>query len=127
MRACRHRHSHHRAQQLQERARAMKWAPEPSEAALWQAIKSRQLGVQFRRQVVLRGYIVDFLAAEARLIVEVDGGSHRGRERADGRRQRALEAAGYRVVRFEAGQVVEQLPSVVAAIRAAVAERGGGR
>ena len=38
------------------------------------------------------------------MIVEVDGGSHRGRERADGRRQRALEAAGYRVVRFEVRQ-----------------------
>ena len=102
----------------------MKWAPEPSEAVMWQAIKSRQLGVQFRRQVVLGEYIADFLASEVRLVVEVDGGSHRGRERADGRRQRGLEAAGYRVVRFEAGQVMQQLPSVVAAIRAALAQGG---
>jgi hypothetical protein len=61
------------------------------------------------------------------VIVEVDGGSHRGRERADGRRQRALEAAGYRVVRFEVRQVMQQLPSVLAVLRAAVAERGGSK
>jgi adenine-specific DNA-methyltransferase len=83
--------------------------------------------VQFRQQVVVGEYIVDFLAAEVLLVVEVDGGWHRGRERADARRQRALEAAGYRVLRFEAAQAVEQLPVVVAAIRAAVVEgRGGG-
>ena len=117
----RHRHSHHRSQQLQQRAATMRWAPTASESALWRAIKCRQLGVQFRRQVVLGGYIVDFLAAEARLVVEVDGNCHRGRERADARRQRALEARGYRVLRFEAEAVLKQLPVVVAAIRAVLA------
>ena len=33
----------------------------PSEARLWSALKARQLGVQFRREVPLAGrYIVDF-------------------------------------------------------------------
>ena len=104
-----------------QRAVAMRWAPTASESALWRAIKCRQLGVQFRRQVVLGGYIVDFLAAEVRLVVEVDGGCHRGRERADTRRQRALEARGYRVLRFEAEAVLKQLSVVVVAIRAALA------
>jgi very-short-patch-repair endonuclease len=122
MRARRHRHSHHRTQQLEGRASTMRWAPTASESTLWQALKSRQLGVQFRRQVVVGEYIVDFLAAEVRLAVEVDGGWHRGRERVDARRQRALEAAGYRVLRFEAEAVLKQLPLVVAAIRAAVGE-----
>ena len=100
MRAHHQRHSRHRAQQLAERARTMRWAPTRSEASWWEALRGRKLGVRFRRQVVVGEYVADFLAAEVRLIVEVDGGWHQGRERADARRQRVLERAGYRVVRL---------------------------
>ena len=42
----------------------------PSELRLWSALKSRQLGVQFRREVPLAGrYIVDFCAPSVRLVV----------------------------------------------------------
>jgi very-short-patch-repair endonuclease len=49
----------------------MRHLPTESEAALWRLIKGRQLGVSFKRQVPLLGYIVDFYASEAKLIVEV--------------------------------------------------------
>jgi very-short-patch-repair endonuclease len=50
-----------------------------SERRLWEALRGRKLGVQFRRQVVIGGrYIVDFAAPAVRLIVEVDGGSGPG-------------------------------------------------
>src|SRR5690606_27964289 len=49
-----------------------------SEAALWRRLRGRRLGVQFRRQVVLGSFVVDFLAPSARLVVEVDGGWHAG-------------------------------------------------
>jgi very-short-patch-repair endonuclease len=75
--------SPHRTALLAERALLIRAAPTPSEARLWSALRGRQLGVQFRRQVVIGECIVDFLAAEVRLVVEVDGGSHCGRERAD--------------------------------------------
>jgi len=68
---------------------------------------------------------VDFMAAEVRLVVEVDGGYHARRRGADARRRRVLERAGYRVLRFEAAQVMQQLPVVVAAIRVAVDEQVG--
>ena len=45
-----------------------------SEARLWSALKARQLGVSFRRQVpVAELFIADFLAPSIKLIVEVDG------------------------------------------------------
>ncbi len=100
----------------------MRAMPTPSEAMLWEQLRGRKLGVAFRRQVVVGEYIADFVAAEVGVIVEVDGACHRGRERADARRQRRLEAAGYRVLRFEVAQVVQQLPAVVAAIGAAIGE-----
>ena len=65
-----------------------------SEARLWLALRSHQLGVQFRRQVVLLGYIVDFFAPTARLVVEVDAGYHARTRKADGRRDHRLGRAG---------------------------------
>jgi very-short-patch-repair endonuclease len=43
---------------------------------------------------LLGRYIADLLAPSVKLVVEVDGESHAGRERADARRDRALAAAG---------------------------------
>ena len=50
------------------------------------------------------GFIVDFLALSARLVVEVDGGYHAQRGRADARRDEKLRRAGYRVLRVRAEQ-----------------------
>ena len=67
----------HRQQKLTAHAHRMRMAPSEPERVLWQALRCRQLGVQFRRQVVLQGYIVDFFAPSARLVVEVDARSTR--------------------------------------------------
>ncbi|RYZ01020.1 MAG: DUF559 domain-containing protein [Myxococcales bacterium] len=70
-------------------------------------LQRRQLGVVFRRQVVVLGrYIADFLAPSVKLIVEVDGGYHARRGAADARRDEALRRAGYRVVRVPAELVL---------------------
>jgi very-short-patch-repair endonuclease len=76
---------------------------------LWQALRSGQLRVQFRRQVVLHGFIVDFFAPAARLEVEVDGAHHTRQRGADKRRDRALCAVGLRVLRLPARHVMRQL------------------
>jgi very-short-patch-repair endonuclease len=62
-------------------ARQHRCAPTESEAVLWSALKARQLGVSFRRQVLVAGhFIADFLAPCTGLIVEVDGGIHARRQ-----------------------------------------------
>jgi hypothetical protein len=49
-------------------ARAMRATPTAAEAALWSALRSRQLGGwKFRRQHVIAGYIVDFYCARCGL------------------------------------------------------------
>ena len=103
-------------------ARAMRREPTPSERALWQALRSSQLGVGFRRQAVVAGCIVDFVAPARRLIVEVDGGYHRApaQRRSDTRRDRRLQRAGYRVVRLPAELVLGELHAAVAIVRAAL-------
>lgn len=65
-----------RSQLLHERARAMRSAMTASEARLWSALSGSQLGVAFRRHVVIGDFIVDFRAPVPRLVVEFDGGYH---------------------------------------------------
>ena len=73
--------------------------------------------MHFKRQVRIGGFIVDFLAPAAKVVVEVDGGSHRGRAAADARRDRKLARLGYRVVRVEAGTVLKDAQLVANLIR----------
>lgn len=111
----------HRSSLLAARAHTMRFSPTWAEAALWRALSARKLGVQFRRQVPLAGrYIADFVAPAARLVVEVDGGYHRDRQRQDARRDRALARLGYRVLRLDAQLVVRDLPEAVARVREAL-------
>ena len=112
-----------RSSTLELFAAAHRSALTPSEAALWRLIRAGQTGVWFRRQVVVGGrYIADFLAARARLVVEVDGAYHARRRSADARRDRTLAKLGYRVLRLDAELVLKKPQEAVARIRAALAE-----
>lgn len=103
-------------------ASAMRREPTASERALWEVLRSSQLGVGFRRQALVAGCIVDFLAPSRRLVVEVDGGYHcsPAQRRADARRDRRLERAGYQLLRVSAALVLGDLPTVIAFIHAAL-------
>jgi very-short-patch-repair endonuclease len=108
---------------LAERAHAMRHEPTASEAALFRLLSGKQLRVHFRRQVPLgERYIADLLAPSARLVVEIDGASHRGRKRADARRDRALRRLGYRVLRLEAQLVMRQPLVALARVREALSQ-----
>jgi len=107
---------------LASRAHQMRQAPTDSEARLWRALRSSQLGVAFRRQVPLLGFIADFYAPAARLIVEVDGGYHSRRGSAYARRAHKLTRAGYRMVRLDAELVMRDLPAAIRAVRRALNE-----
>ena len=92
-----------------------------SEAALWSKISRNQLGVAFRRQVLIGNrYIVDFLAPSLKLVVEVDGPYHARRPVADARRERFLQRLGYRVLRLDADMVLTRLAEAVARVREVV-------
>ena len=92
-----------------------------SEAALWSALKARQLGVSFRRQVPVAGRLIaDFLAPSVKLIVEVDGAIHARKTCPDARRDRKLQRARFRIVRVSAQLVLSDLTAAVALVRAAL-------
>jgi lysyl-tRNA synthetase class 2 len=102
-------------------ATQLRHAPTFGEAALWEELRSAKLGVTFRRQVPLRGYIVDFYASKAKLIVEVDGGYHAQRVAQDAARDAVLAAAGFRVLRLPEELVVKRRAEAIARVRRALA------
>jgi len=116
----RHSHNHAKSSQLQHYAAQNRAAPTESEARLWSALSGGKLGVAFRRQVVLGGSIVDFLAPRARLVVEVDGSYHAQRVAADARRDSKLGRLGYRVLRIPAALVMGNSQAAVQRVRAAL-------
>ena len=113
--------SPHRSALLAQRAGSMRTAGTVSEQQLWLHLRGRQLGVSFKRQVVVGGrFIVDFLASRAKLAVEVDGPYHAHRAALDASRDRALARLGYRVLRLDAEFVVRDMPGALYRIRAAL-------
>lgn len=92
-----------------------------AEARLWYRLRAGRLnGTKFKRQVVLGRYIADFAALSVSLIIEVDGDTHAGREAYDQCRTAALEAMGYRVLRFANADVMMNLDAVLRTIADAV-------
>ena len=88
-----------------ELAKQMRRDPSPLERHAWSLLRNRGiLGLKFRRQYVVGGFIVDYLCFSANLIVEVDGAHHSGGEQAEYDRARTtwLKAAGFEVIRVEA-------------------------
>lgn len=100
----------------------MRLLPQGPELLLWQALRAGQLGVPFRRQVVLANrYIADFAAPSLHLVVEVDGGVHARRRTADARRERDLRRLGFQVLRIPAELVMLNPAAAVGLVGAAVA------
>jgi len=82
------------------RARQMRTDATDPEAIFWSHVRNRLLnGHKFRRQVPIGPYIVDFLCADKKLIVELDGFQHAEDSR-DEIRDRYLSSLGYRILRF---------------------------
>ena len=87
-----------------------------AEACLWKYVLRAGImkGYQFRRQRPVLRYIADFMCKELVLVVEVDGSIHQLEEIAknDAIRQKALEEAGFTVLRFTNEEVLENINAV---------------
>lgn len=103
-----------------QRAKELRREMTPAEKLLWQEVRAKKLGVRFRRQQVIQGFIVDFYCHKAALVVEVDGDIHDLQKEEDERREKALSALGLRVVRFGNDEVVRELSAVVGKIKEAI-------
>ena len=103
-----------------ERARQLRREMTPAEKLLWQEVRAKKLGVHFRRQQVIAGFIVDFYCHKADLVIEVDGDIHDLQREEDARRESVLREMGLTLVRFRNEDVIKDLPAVVGRIRSLI-------
>ena len=85
----------------------MRRAPTPSEAALWERLREKQLGVVFHRQALVCGFVLDFYCGALKVAIEIDGSIHSLQYLADARRERALRQRGTTVLRFKNRDVLD--------------------
>jgi very-short-patch-repair endonuclease len=96
-----------------QRAHELRRKMTPAENALWQELRTNKLGLHFRRQQVIEGFIVDFYCHSAGLIIELDGDIHQEQKEYDDSRDKILENMGLHVLRYSNDDVLFRLPSVL--------------
>jgi very-short-patch-repair endonuclease len=108
-------------------ARHLRKHPTTAEVRFWALVRRRRLGVRFRRQAPVLGYIVDFYAPTLLLVVEVDGLAHHApdarasaRRAWDQARDTQLHRYGFEVLRFSNKAVLHNPEAVVHRLRTAI-------
>ncbi len=99
------------------RARELRQSATDAERKLWGGLRNRTLmKAKFKRQFPIAGYIADFCCPEHKLVVEIDGSQHLEQMDYDDARTRAIEAKGYRVIRFWNTDALKETDAVLDAI-----------
>jgi very-short-patch-repair endonuclease len=86
-----------------------------AELKFWNAIRAHRLmGLSFRRQMPINGYIVDFACPAHKLVIEIDGSTHSHDRQIikDRERDGALTAIGWTVVRITNHDIILRLDEV---------------
>ena len=101
-----------------ERARHLRRHPTDAERRAWELLRARRcLGLKFRRQQPLAGFIVDFYCPKLDLAIELDGDIHDSPDRAryDCVRDRLLALGGTIVIRIRNEELTaERLKQLIA-------------
>ncbi|HEX6859311.1 MAG TPA: DUF559 domain-containing protein [Caulobacteraceae bacterium] len=106
------------------RARELRSTMTLQERRLWLRLKTlRAEGFHIRRQAPFRGYYLDFVCFDRRVVIELDGGVHGEDPQAEHDRTRGavLKREGFEILRFWNTQVHENIDGVMYNIRLALA------
>ena len=87
---------------------------------MWRALREMNLPVKVRRQHPIGPHIADFAIPSCKLVIEIDGGQHAAAVASDAERTRALNARGYRVIRFWNNEVLDNLEGVIETIASVI-------
>lgn len=84
-------------------AKSMRHTATDAEHLMWQILRAKRfMNLKFRRQHVIKQYIVDFYCHEIGLVIELDGSQHNTEDGKDydAERTKFLEALGLTIVRY---------------------------
>jgi very-short-patch-repair endonuclease len=83
---------------------------------MWEQLRGRRfLGLKFRRQFPIDGFVSDFCCYELRLVVEMDGKVHEEASQAerDQNRDAHIRSLGYTILRFPNEAVLQDMAAVL--------------
>ncbi|MCX6751568.1 MAG: endonuclease domain-containing protein [Candidatus Nomurabacteria bacterium] len=105
--------------QLLYRRKELRKNQTKQEEILWKCIRNRKLGVKFRRQYSVGGYVLDFYCPEIKLVIEIDGIQHSRKEEVlyDQERTEYLEVLDCNVLRFKNIEIEKNLERVLSKIK----------
>ncbi|HOK27009.1 MAG TPA: DUF559 domain-containing protein [Bacteroidales bacterium] len=107
-----------------ETARLLRKSMTYHEKLLWNHFKGKRFcGLRFRRQHPIGFFIADFYCHKLKLVVELDGAVHNGREEYDDGRSAEMEKYGIQVVRFTNSEVESDIDSVLERLEKIINER----
>ena len=111
-----------------ELARQLRRAMTPEETTLSRALRRNTVAnLHFRRQQVIAGFIPDFYCAAARLVVEIDVGSHLERKEYGTRRDNIFSELGIQTLRFSSESVRRNHTGVLRLIEREASQRAPNR
>ena len=116
----------HNLPKLTTQRRTLRNNSTSAEAMLWNMLKSRQLGVKFRRQFSIGQYVLDFYSPEINLCIELDGEPHftfGGSDYDYGRTEYLKKYHNIRTLRFENREFFNYPEEVVNTIKKAIGEQ----
>jgi very-short-patch-repair endonuclease len=96
-------------------ARRLRKEQTPAEEKVWQMLRNNQcLGLKFRRQHVVEGFVVDFYCDQHKLAIEIDGGVHDKKftKQYDQLRQIELESKDVTFIRIKNSEI-EKDPNIL--------------
>ncbi|MDE5947859.1 MAG: DUF559 domain-containing protein [Prevotella sp.] len=90
-----------------------------AESILWDFLRDKRLGQQFRRQHIIGMFIADFICLDSMLIIELDGRYHSIPEQqiSDAERTAWLNEHGFKVIRFTNDEVICNIKHVLKTIK----------
>ena len=108
---------------IEELSRAMRKNPTQAEKKLWQELRGKKLGFEFRRKFVIDSkYIEDFVCLEKRLIIECEEDNTQSPlPQHEGHLDLYLESQNFRILRFCNSEILEDLEGVLRVIKEALA------
>ena len=108
-----------------DRARQLRRQASEPERRLLRALKEAFPHLKWRHQTPVGPFHADILCFSERLVIEVDGDTHVDAKLDDARRTRLIEREGYRVIRFNNPDVMQNIDGVVAQISFSLREKEG--
>ncbi|OLP44799.1 hypothetical protein BJF95_06765 [Rhizobium oryziradicis] len=105
------------------RAQTLRRELTKAEQEMWDLLRDfRPRGARFRRETPIGPYIADFAWLSAKIIIEVDGHSHETNDgrRHDKQRDAWLRSQGFKVLRFDNDQVLDNSDYIFITLEAAI-------